>query len=138
MCASAYGWSSKGRAARRTPGRFPRPGRPGSDYAPSSRSPSRSLSHGPQRLDGGFAASARERREACGNDRRLVDRDVERLVEVEAEPAGGHPRVPARILARDQQRELEGLGKTEAPDLLRSRVLSDLLAHEDGRLDVAE
>jgi hypothetical protein len=48
----------------------------------------------------------------------FVDRHVERFVEVAAKPASRDPRVPTRILLRDQQRELERLGEGEPADLL--------------------
>jgi len=50
--------------------------------------------------------------------RGLVDRRLGVLLEVAQEPPGRDARVPTRILAGDQERELERLGEGEPADLL--------------------
>jgi hypothetical protein len=96
LCARA----GAGRRAERL-GRFPQPG-PNSTYAASSPPTSRSLSQGPKcqcpvpvavAVKGGEAG-----RSHCG----LVDRRVAALLEVAQQPARCHARMPARILASDQ------------------------------------
>jgi hypothetical protein len=74
------------------------------------------------------SSSRGQRREARGDQRRLVDRHAVVLVEVAAKPAGGDARMPARILARDQQRQVESLGQADPADLLRGRFGDEQVA----------
>jgi hypothetical protein len=44
------------------------------------------------------------------------------LLEVAKQPARGDAQMPARILARDQDRELERIAESDLRELLRSRL----------------
>jgi len=57
------------------------------------------------------------RRQHC-----LVDHRVGVLLEVTQQPAGCDPRMPARILAGDQDRQLERIGEADAQKLPRRRL----------------
>lgn len=59
---------------------------------------------------------------ARGDHRRFVDRHAVLVVEVAPQPPSGDTRVPARILAGDQQRQLERFGEPEPADLFRRRL----------------
>jgi hypothetical protein len=65
-------------------------------------------------------AVAGERGEARRDHHSLVDRRLVALLEVAQEPAGRDPGVPARILAGDQERQLERVDKAERRELRRS------------------
>jgi hypothetical protein len=62
----------------------------------------------PHRL---LEARAGQGREAGRNERRFFDRRLRVLLEVAQKPPRGREGMPARILARDQERQLEGVGK---------------------------
>jgi hypothetical protein len=57
---------------------------------------------------------AAERAEGNGHHRCLLNRRVVVLLEVTLKPARRDPRMPARVLPRDQDRELEGLLEADA------------------------
>jgi hypothetical protein len=69
-----------------------------------------------------------QRCEAGGDQRRLIDRHAVVLVEVAPKPASADARVPARILASDEQRQFERLVEAEPADLLRGRLGDDQVA----------
>jgi len=63
--------------------------------------------------------SPAERGEAGRDQRGLVDRRLVAVLEVAQEPAGGDSRMPARLLARDQQSQLERVRETDPWKLFR-------------------
>lgn len=64
---------------------------------------------------------SREGGEARGSDRGLVDRRVVDFLKVAQQPSRSYARVPARIIAGDQDRELERVLEAERRQLLRRR-----------------
>jgi hypothetical protein len=93
-----------------------------SGYASSPPSTSRSFSHGPKGQRRVPVAVSGERSEARSDHRSFVDRRVVAFLEIAQQPARRDERLPARILARDQQRQLERLGEADPSDLLRRRL----------------
>jgi hypothetical protein len=63
-----------------------------------------------------------ERNKRSGHERRLVDRRLVTFLEPPRQPAGRDAGVPARILHRDQGRELQRLGETDAANLAQRRL----------------
>jgi hypothetical protein len=72
--------------------------------------------------------SSSESREARRGHRHRLDRRVVVLLEVAPKPPGGDARVSARILARDQERQLERLAEAESAELLRGRLSDEQVA----------
>jgi hypothetical protein len=77
---------------------------------------------GSKRLGGRLVFSTEQRRQARGDQRRLVDRRLVMLVQVATKPARRDARMPARVLARDQDRQLESLGEAYPKELPRRRL----------------
>jgi hypothetical protein len=73
-------------------------------------------------LRGVSLAGAAECGEARGGERGLVDRRLGVLLEVAQQPAGGNARMPARVLARDQDRQLECIAEADPEQLPRRRL----------------
>jgi hypothetical protein len=67
-------------------------------------------------------AVAGEGGEAGGSKGRLVDRRFTDVLEVAEEPAGRNPRMSARILAGDQQRQLERVCEAKPREFLGCRL----------------
>jgi hypothetical protein len=63
---------------------------------------------------------AGERGEARRGQSGLLDRRVGILLEVAQEPASRDPRMPARILPRDEHRQLERVDEAELREVSRS------------------
>jgi hypothetical protein len=102
----------KGRAASRTPGALPTT-RPGSGYPASSPPTRRSFGHGSECQRRVPVAVAGKGGEAGRDHRCLVDRDAIGFLEVAQQPARSHTRMPARILVRDQDRQVERVVEVE-------------------------
>jgi hypothetical protein len=73
----------------------------------------RSFGDGPKCPRRVLVTVADEGSEAGRNHRSFVDRGVVTFLEVAQQPARGHARMPARILARDQDRQLERVDQVE-------------------------
>jgi hypothetical protein len=79
--------------------------------------------------------------ERCKTRRRqhyLVDRRLGVLLEVAQQPAGRDPRMPARILAGDQDRQLQRVGEADPKKLLRRRLGNGQVAALDCPLEDAQ
>jgi hypothetical protein len=85
----------------------------------------RSISHRAQHLRRLLMAIAAESNEARGGHRCLRDRHAIALFQVAPQPTGRDPRMPARILASDQERQLECFSEADPADLLRRRLGND-------------
>jgi hypothetical protein len=87
-----------------------------------------SISHRPKRQRRVPGAVSGERAQARRDHRSLVDRRLVDFLEVAQQPACGDARVPTRIRARDQDRQLQRLFKTESPELPGGRFGDDEVA----------
>ena len=71
---------------------------------------------------------AGESGETRSDHRRLLDRRFVALLEVAQQPACRDARMPARILACDQDRQLESIGEVERRELLGGRLGNEQVA----------
>ena len=107
-----------GRRAERRALTLRDPARP-SRYAAFPPSPSGRFGHGPKRLHRLLEASSGQGRETGRGESCLLDRRLGVFLEVALQPPGRNPRVPARILPRDQHGELERVEQAQLRKLSR-------------------
>jgi hypothetical protein len=82
----------------------------------------RSFGRSPKRQRRVSVAVSSKSGKTCGDHRSLVDRRPVTFLEIAQQPARGYARMPARILPRDQDCQLECVSQVERRQFLRYRL----------------